>query len=74
MYRAYSQDDVFEIREKEGKLFGIEVVKVLVNSFPQANKDDGNDVPEGFYALRSLPDSSRSIKPMFCFAGSRKEL
>ena len=73
MYRAYSQDDVFEIREKKGKLFGIEVAKVLVNSFPQANKD-GNDVPEGFYALRSLPHSSRSIKPMFCFAGSRKEL
>ena len=75
MYRAYSQDEVFEIREKKGKLCGLEVMKVLVEKYPQAQvDDDGNAVPEGLFVLRSLPDPSRSIKPMGFLTGSRSEL
>lgn len=75
LYRAYAQDEVFEIREKKAKLCGLEVIKVLVQSYPENCIDDeGNEVPEGCFVLRSLPDPLRSIKPMGFLTGSRAEL
>jgi len=56
MYRAYSQDEVFEVRERKANLCGLEVVKVLVEKYPKAEVgEDCGDQPDGlFFFLVSL--------------------
>lgn len=70
-YRAYVQDEVFEVFEDNDHIYGFDFMKTAVHTHPKLGPDCDSD---GMFLLSTLPDGTKPFVPQPFVSGSRKQL